>query len=42
MSHAIRICADYQDAHAKPTQILLVMRTSILGQQGIKTLVGPP
>lgn len=42
MSHTIRICANYHNAHAKPTQILLVMKTSIDGQQGIKTLVGPP
>ena len=42
MRHAIRICADDHNEHAKPAQILLAPKTSPHDQQGIKTLVGPP
>lgn len=38
----IRICADDHNAQAKPAQIPLAMKISINGQQGIKTLAGPP
>ena len=42
MSHTIRMRLDNHNADAKPTQILLVMKTSIHSQQDIETLVGPP
>ena len=42
MSHSIRMRVDDHNANAKPTQILLEMKTSIHSQQGIESLVGPP
>ena len=42
VSHAIRPRVDDHNANAESTQILLVLKASIHGQQGIETLVGPP
>ena len=42
MNHSIRLRVDDQNANAKPSQILLEMKTSIHCQHGIETLVGPP
>ena len=42
MSHAIRTRVDDHNAYAKPTEVLLVLKTPIHVQQSIETLAGPP